>query len=110
MQWSIRTSGARPTAPPRTALRLEKGRQLRAFVGDEDGDQFGPLGVARVGGDAMDGAHRLEEGLADVEYLNRAVVELRLDLALGDVGRHGPAVTMRRREAARSIGHADDRH
>ena len=34
----------------------------------------------------MDRAHRLEERLADVEYLDRAVIELRPDLALGDVG------------------------
>src|SRR4051794_27909633 len=92
------------------ASRLDKGRQLCAFVSNEDGDQFGPVGAARVGGYSMYRAQRFEERLTDIEYLHRAVVQLRPDLALGDIGRDDAAMTVRRREAARPVGHPDNRH
>jgi hypothetical protein len=58
------------------ALRLDKGRQLCAFVSDENGNQFGPLGVTLVGGHSMYRAQRLKERLTDIEYLHRSIVEL----------------------------------
>ena len=58
------------------ALRLDKGRQLCAFVSDENGNQFGPLGVTRVGGHSMYRAQRFKERLTDIEYLHRSIVEL----------------------------------
>src|SRR5262249_33816701 len=65
-------------------LGREQSRQLSAFICDENGNQLGHVDVARVGRHVMDRARRLEERLADIEYLDRAIVELRPDLALGD--------------------------
>ena len=56
--------------------RLDEGRQFCTLVGDENGNQFGPVGVARVGGYEMDRARGFEERLTDVEYLQRATFEL----------------------------------
>ena len=58
------------------ALRLDKGRQLCTFVSHENGNQFGPVGVARVGGYEMYRARRFKERLTDIEYLHRATFEL----------------------------------
>src|SRR5580704_10629553 len=58
------------------ALRLDKGRQLCTFVSDENGYQFSPIGVARVGGYEMYRARRLKERLTDIEYLDRTTFEL----------------------------------
>lgn len=66
------TSGMRPQADVTAARahcllrasfvsRLDKSRQLCTFVGDENGDQFGHVGVARVGGYEMDRPPRLKE-------------------------------------------------
>ena len=58
------------------ALRLDKGRQLGTFVCDENGNQFGRVGVARIGGYEMYRAWRFKERLADIEYLHRTTFEL----------------------------------
>jgi len=49
------------------ASRLDKSRQLRTFVCDENRNQFGPVGAARIGGDEVYRARRFKERLTDIE-------------------------------------------
>ena len=58
------------------ASGVDKRRQLCPFVSDENGNQFGPIGVAGVGGYEMYRARRFKERLADIECLHRATFEL----------------------------------
>src|SRR6185312_16751800 len=76
------------------AISIEEGRELRALIGHEHGDQFRRLGVARIGRNQMRRTRGLEEGLADLEGLDWTSGKLGTDFALGDVGGHRTGMAM----------------
>src|ERR1700733_8379955 len=92
------------------AALFHERRELRALIRHEHRDQFRRLGVAGVGGNQMDGAGRLEEGLSDFEGLDDTARQLRADFALGDIGGDGAGMPVRAGEAAGTIEHPHDGH
>src|SRR5438034_11315641 len=80
-------------APRLVRLFLVERRQLRAIVGDENREQAGRLGRARILTDEMLAAGRLKEGLAGLVYLGRSGRGvLRANLTGPHIGHHAAGV------------------
>src|SRR6266540_3863382 len=92
--------GAAKSRGSSVSFLLER-RQLRAVIGDENREQAGGLGRARILADEVLAAGRLKEGLAGLLDLGRARHGvLRADLARQDIGHHAAGVMMADRLAA----------
>jgi hypothetical protein len=85
----------------------EESGQFRSLVSYENGNQFGRLSVACIGGNQMRRAGRFKERLPNRECFQRAALELRADLALCDVGCDGATMAVRRRESSGTVTHTD---
>src|SRR5690349_11768628 len=103
----LRRSGKRRGIPFRKesqasfVVALEDG----AVIGDEDGEQAGRLGCARVLADEVFAAGRFEEALASLIHLRRASCRrLGSDLARKHVSIDAARVMMLPGLSARSIG------
>jgi len=89
---------------------FQHGRELGALVSDKHRNQFGRLGIARIGRNQMCRARRLEKRLTDAKCFDLASPKLGPDLALRDVGGHRARMTMRAAKTSGAIEHPHDCH